>query len=118
MNDNDHVAMLSASSLIGTEVVNLHNESLGKLEEVMIDLATGRIGYAVLSFGGVLGIGNKLFAVPWASLTVDEKHKKIVMDADRERLKNAPGFDRNNWPQTPNGLWVRQVYDYYGAEYR
>ena len=108
MSDNN-VPMLSAKSLIGTEVVNLHGEKLGKLEELMIDLASGRIGYAVLSFGGILGLGDKLFAVPWSALTVDEKNEKLVMDADKDRLAKAPGFDKNNWPQTPNGLWVREV---------
>lgn len=116
MGENDHVPMLSAKSLIGTEVVNLQNEKLGTLEELMIDLSTGRIGYAVLSFGGILGLGEKLFAVPWAALTVDEANEKIVMDAHKERLAKAPGFDKNNWPQSPNGLWVREVYDYYGHE--
>lgn len=116
MSDNNNVPMLSAKSLIGTEVVNLQNEKLGKLEELMIDLSTGRIGYAVLSFGGVLGFGDKLFAVPWASLTVDEKNEKLVMDAHKDLLAKAPGFDKNNWPQTPNGLWVREVYQYYGQE--
>lgn len=118
MNDNNHVPMLSATSLIGTEVVNLKSESLGKLEDIMIDLDSGRIGYAVLSFGGILGIGNKLFAVPWASLTVDQEREKLVMDADKELLKRAPGFDKNNWPKGPNGLWVREVYDFYGVEYQ
>ena len=116
MTDNNHVPMLSAKSLIGTEVVNLQNEKLGKLEELMIDLTTGRVGYAVLSFGGILGLGEKFFAVPWASLTVDEEHEKLVMDAHKDRLANAPGFDKNNWPQTPNGQWVRDVYQYYGQE--
>lgn len=116
MAENNHVPMLSAKSLIGTEVVNLQNEKLGKLEELMIDLSTGRVGYAVLSFGGVLGIGDKLFAVPWASLTVDEKNEKLVMDANKDLLSKAPGFDKNNWPQTPNGQWVQDVYTYYGQE--
>jgi sporulation protein YlmC with PRC-barrel domain len=116
MGDNNHVPMLSTKSLIGTDVVNLQDEKLGKLEEIMIDLATGRVGYAVLSFGGILGLGDKLFAVPWASLTVDEEREVIVMDAHKDRLAKAPGFDKNNWPQTPNGVWVRDVYSYYGHE--
>lgn len=111
------VLLLSASTLIGDDVVNLQGEKLGKLEEIMLDIHEGRIGYAVLSFGGVLGIGDKLFAVPWASLVVDTANRRIVMDADKERLKNAPGFDKANWPRTPNGQWVRDVYDYYRIEW-
>lgn len=116
MSENNHVPMLSAKSLIGTEVVNLHGEKLGKLEELMIDLDTGRVGYAVLSFGGILGFGDKLFAVPWGSLTVDQKHETIVMDAHKDLLAKAPGFDKNNWPKTPNGQWVHDVYRYYRQE--
>ena len=113
---NDHVPMLAAKTLVGTEVVNKQGEKLGKVEDIMIDLGTGRIGYVVLSFGGVLGMGDKLFAVPWASLLVDQDNKKLVMEANKELLKNAPGFDKHNWPQMPNGMWVRDVYRFYDQE--
>lgn len=115
-NNHDHVPMLSTTSLVGTEVVNRKGEKLGKVEDIMIDLATGHIGYVVLSFGGILGLGDKLFAVPWASLVVDQRQEKLVMDADKERLQKAPGFDKNNWPQHPNGLWVNEVYEFYGQK--
>ncbi len=107
---------LSASSLIGDRVVNLQGEDIGKIEEIMIDINTGRVAYAVLSFGGILGIGNKLFAVPWASVTVDLENKRVVMDAHKELLERAPGFDKDNWPQTPNGQWYHDVYRFYEQE--
>ncbi len=113
---NDQIAMLSAGSLIGTTVLNKQGEKLGKLEEIMLDLATGRVGYAVLSFGGILGIGDKLFAVPWNRLEFDQANEHIVMDANKELLAKAPGFDKNNWPKHPNGQWVREVYSFYGNE--
>lgn len=107
---------LSSKTLIGTEVRNRAGESLGKLEEIMIDIHTGRIAYAVLSFGGILGIGNKLFAIPWQSLEVDTENKRLVMDAHKELLERAPGFDKDNWPKTPNGQWYHDVYDFYDQE--
>ena len=110
------VLLLSASTLVGDDVVNLQGEKIGKLEEIMLDINEGRIGYAVVSFGGVLGLGNKLFAVPWASLTVDTDKKQLVMDADVERLKKAPGFDKDNWPKVPNGQWVNDVYSFYNVK--
>lgn len=108
--------MRRASKIIGSEVKNHEGESIGKIEDVMLDLTAGRIGYVVLSFGGVLGFGDKLFAVPWASLSFDEAGKHFTMLAHIDRLKNAPGFDKNDWPETPNGQWVNDVYHHYEQE--
>lgn len=107
---------LAAGTLTGDRVVNLQNEDIGKVEEIMIDIHTGRVAYVVVSFGGMLGIGNKLFAVPWSSISVNTERKCFVMDANKERLKNAPGFDQDNWPETPNGQWYHDVYKHYGQE--
>lgn len=107
---------LSATTLIGTQVVNFQNEDLGVLEEIMIDIHSGHVAYAVLSFGGILGIGDKLFAVPWTALTIDTEREKIVMDANKSLLERAPGFDKNNWPKTPNGQWYHDVYKFYQQE--
>lgn len=107
---------LSARTLIGTEVQNRQGEKLGKLEEIMIDIYSGRVAYAVLSFGGILGVGNKLFAIPWQSLDVDTENQKIVMDAHKELLERAPGFDKDNWPKTPNGQWYHDMYRFYNQE--
>ncbi len=106
--------LLSASTLNGTPVENLEGEDLGKIEELMVDLTYGRIAYAVLSFGGILGNGDKLFAIPWDALYVDTKKKVIVLDIDRQTLQNAPGVDRDNWPGTDDHNWLVDVYNYYG----
>ncbi|MEL7237016.1 MAG: PRC-barrel domain containing protein, partial [Chloroflexota bacterium] len=73
----------------------------------------GRIQYTVLSFGGVLGIGDKLFAVPFEAFTIDQNDENFVLDVDQERLKNAPGFDKNDWPATGNTEFRDRVYAYY-----
>jgi sporulation protein YlmC with PRC-barrel domain len=107
---------LASKTLSGMEVLNRHGESLGKLEEIMIDAHTGRVAYAVLSFGGILGVDNKLFAVPWQSLEVDTENEKIVMDANKDLLERAPGFDKSNWPKTPQGQWYHEVYQFYNQK--
>src|SRR5450755_2988752 len=83
--------VLAASTIAGDTVRNAAGEDLGKLDELMVDIPSGKIAYAVLSFGGVLGIGNKLFAVPWNALTVDEDQKCLILSADKKTLENAPG---------------------------
>lgn len=105
--------VLSASTLKNEKVVNRAGENLGNMEDYMIDLATGRIAYCVLSFGGFLGMGDKLFAVPWNALTLDTENKCFILDASKEYLKNAPGFDKNNWPDMTDREWETRVYAFY-----
>lgn len=106
--------VLSATTLIGDRVMNRSGEDLGKIEELMIDLERGKVAYAVLSFGGFLGMGDKLFAIPFQSLKLDNDRNSFVLDVDKDRLKNAPGFDKNNWPSTADRTWGNQIHGYYG----
>jgi sporulation protein YlmC with PRC-barrel domain len=114
--DKRYRRVLSASTLSGDRVRNSAGEDLGKIHEIMIDVPTGRIAYAVLSFGGVLGIGDKLFAVPWSALRVDEDEKQLILDVEKSRLENAPGFDKDNWPDMTDTSWGSQIYRYYGVK--
>ncbi len=104
--------MLSSSTMNGTDVVNLAGESLGNIKDLMIDTSTGDVSYAVLSFGGFLGMGDKYFAIPWQSLTVDTVKEHIVLNVDKERLKNAPGFAKDHWPGSADDYYTR-VRTYY-----
>jgi len=94
--DKQHTAVLSASTLMGDSVVNREGDDLGGLEELMIDLIGGRIAYAVLSFGGFLGLGEKLFAIPWDALALDQEEERLILDVDEEMLEDAPGFDKDD----------------------
>ena len=107
--------MLSASTLAGDQVQNSAGEDLGKVDEIMIDILSGKVAYAVLSFGGFLGMGNKLFAVPWSRLRLDEDKQHFILDVDRKKLKNAPGFDKDNWPDMADTSWGTRIFSYYGA---
>jgi sporulation protein YlmC with PRC-barrel domain len=109
-------SVLAASTLEGDKVRNSSGEDLGKIDEIMIDIPTGRVAYAVLSFGGFLGMGDRLFAIPWSILKVDEDNKCLLLDVDKNVLKNAPGFDKDNWPDMSDTTWGSRVYTYYHAE--
>ena len=89
---------MSASTLEGNNVFNRADEELGEVKEIMLDVPSGRIAYAVMSAGGFLGIGDKLFAIPWSALTLDTEEKRFILDVSKDRLKNAPGFDKDHWP--------------------
>jgi sporulation protein YlmC with PRC-barrel domain len=106
--------VLSAGTLAGDRVRNSAGEDLGKVEEIMIDLPSGRVAYVVLSFGGFLGIGDKLFAVPWEALRVDEGEHQFVLDVERGVLENAPGFDKDNWPDMADPTFGSSVHQHYG----
>ena len=108
---------LLASTLAKFKVENTAGEDLGKIEDLMIDSATGRVAYAVLSFGGFLGFGDKLFAIPWSKLSSDPvKDKTFILNVPKERLDKARGFDKNNWPNVADPKWRSETYKYYEAE--
>jgi sporulation protein YlmC with PRC-barrel domain len=106
--------VLSASTLAGDRVRNSSGEDLGKIEELMIDIPTGRIAYAVVSFGGFPGTGNRLFAIPWDALTVDEVERDFILNVNRQTLESAPGFDKDDWPDMADPAFRNQVYTHYG----
>lgn len=105
--------LLAATTMTGDDVVNVAAEHLGKIENIMIDTDSGEIGYAVLSFGGTLGIGEKLFAIPWAALQLDTVNRRFVLDVPKERLRQAPGFDKHDWPEANNEVWWQDIGNYW-----
>ena len=111
--DKKFRSVLSASTLAGDSVRNAAGEDLGKIDEIMIDIPSGRVAYAVLSFGGFLGMGDKLFAVPWTALKVDEDDKCFILNVDRRTIEQAPGFDKDNWPDMSDTSWGGQISSYY-----
>ena len=107
-------AIMAASTLAGNDVVNSQGQDLGKIKEIMVDVTGGWIAYAVLSSGGLLGIGDKLFAIPWGALLLDVERKCFILDVDAERLKQAPGFDKEHWPSMADPTWATEVHAFYG----
>ena len=105
--------VMAADTLEGDEVKNASGDDLGTIDHIMIDVPTGRVAYAVLSFGGLLGMGDKLFAVPWSALKLDTGQKCFVLHASKEYLENAPGFDKDDWPTFADEEWARHIHSYY-----
>lgn len=101
-------------TVIGSKVVNRQNEDLGKIEDLVLDAGAGRIAYAVLSFGGFLGMGEKFFAIPWNAFHFDLKENRAVLNVDKKLLENAPGFDKDNWPNFADSTWGNTIYKHYG----
>jgi sporulation protein YlmC with PRC-barrel domain len=105
--------VMAAASLDGNKVTSSDGEHVGKIADIMLDVRNGRIAYAVLSTGGFLGIGDTLHAIPWSTLTLDTDDRCFVLDASAERIKNAPGFDKNHWPSMADRQWAATVHAYY-----
>jgi sporulation protein YlmC with PRC-barrel domain len=110
-------SVLAAGSFAGESVRNSAGDDLGTIDEIMIHIPSGRVAYAVLSFGGILGLGSKLFAVPWNALTVDEDKKSFILEMNKQTLESAPGFDKNNWPDMTDTAFGARVSAYYGVPY-
>ena len=108
--------IMAADTLTGNDVVNAAGKALGTVKAIMLDVLSGHIAYAVLSFGGILGFGEKLFAIPWQALKLDTDNKRFILDIEQDRLANAPGFDKDHWPTMADPQWVASIYSYYKVQ--
>ncbi|HYG38449.1 MAG TPA: PRC-barrel domain-containing protein [Cytophagales bacterium] len=106
--------ILSTSALIGTDVKNIQGENLGTIKDLSIDIQSGRVAYLVLAFGGFLGFGDKYFAIPLQSFSVDPQDDRLILNVEKEKLENAPGFDKNHIPDSPQKDFIDEVYSHYG----
>ncbi len=105
--------VMAASTLEGNDVYNNADEKLGTIEHIMIDVPRGRVAYAVLSRGGILGMGDKLFAIPWSALTLDTQRKCFLLDVPEQRMKDAEGFDKDAWPRMADLSWATRTHEFY-----
>lgn len=96
-----------ASKIIGTTVKNANGDKLGDIKELVVNPESGQVVYAVVSYGGVLGLGDKLFAVPWKALLWTQDKEHYILNIDKTTLKNAPGFDKTHWPDSAS-KWDQQ----------
>ncbi len=97
---NQPLKYLTVSSIIGDQVQNPAGQHLGHIKDIMIDLSSGRIEYVVIEMGGFLGIGEKFFAIPYPLLTVNPKREIFILSQSKGVLENAPGFNKEHWPET------------------
>ncbi len=108
--------LLQATKVIGNRVFNHAGEPLGSLRDLVFDFEEGYIAYAVLSFGGFMGMGDKLFAIPWEALVLNPKDHTFILNVEKEVLQKAPGFDKDHWPDDAQyeAGWLLDIYEYYG----
>jgi hypothetical protein len=107
---------MAVSKLDSNTVFSSDDNDVGKVKEIMLDVRSGRIAYIVLSSGGFLGMGDKLLAIPWHALTLDMLNKYFRLSISSEKIKNATGFDKNNWPSMTDHVWAGSVHQFYGSE--
>ncbi|TCG03316.1 photosystem reaction center subunit H [Paraburkholderia steynii] len=105
--------VMAASTLEGNTVISSDGEDVGKIKDIMLDVRSGRVAYAVFSEGGFLGMGSTLHAVPWNALTLDTDQKFFHVDIAAQRLKDDPGFDKDHWPSMPDTKWGESLHSYY-----
>jgi len=110
-------AVVRTKDVIGKSVINSSKEDLGKVDEIVLDKVSGQTRYVVLSFGGFLGLGDKLYAIPWKAISYDPEEDSFTLNADKERLKNAPGFDKDNWPDFADTSWGQKIHDFYHIKF-
>jgi hypothetical protein len=107
--------LISADKVEGTAVYNRAGEKLGTVDKIMIDKISGRVSYAVMSFGGFLGMGESYHPLPWNVLDYDPRMGGYVVDLDPQVLKGAPTFGRDETVDWRDESWNRRLYDYYGV---
>ena len=108
---------MSGKTLIGIKVVNPTYEELGEIDDVMVDPISGNIVYAVLTFGGFMGFGEKYFAIPWEAFYLDtSENDRVIINIPKSKLEQAPGFDKDNMPLTGQWEFVDKIYRHYGYE--
>lgn len=105
--------IVKSGEITGVTVKNNANENLGDIAEIVIDKVSGKVNYLVLDFGGVLGFGNKYFAVPWQLFMYDNEDDCFLLNVDKHDLKNAPGFDKDHWPNFASPAFTTAMHDYY-----
>ena len=110
--------VLSASTIEGNDVKNRQGEKLGTIKDIMICTTDNDVQYYVLSFGGFMGLGDKLFAIPPEAMECDTKNECFILNISKEQLEDAEGFDKDNWPNMSDPQFRDRIYGYYGYEYR
>jgi sporulation protein YlmC with PRC-barrel domain len=111
--ENEHINAFRVDNIIGSKVINLEGQGIGAIDNLVIDIDTGSIVYAALEFGGFMGFGDKLFAVPWQSLTAVPAEGMFILDQSKAKLQKAPGFDKDNWPDIGDRSWQAGIFAFY-----
>jgi sporulation protein YlmC with PRC-barrel domain len=107
--------LAGAKALVGEEVYDANDEYFGDIEELMLEMSAGKVVYAILSVGGFVGLDDLLFPLPWSALKFDTVRKRCMLNVDRDRLKDAPRFEKEDWPDMTDPAWAAQIHLHYGT---
>jgi sporulation protein YlmC with PRC-barrel domain len=108
--------LLGTASVYGDSVYDIADRFLGEIQELVLDIRSGRVAYALMAVGGFLGMGRKLFAIPWSTVTVDRVYRRCVVNIDLEQLIDAPSLDGDVLPRMADPSWATQVHAYFGCK--
>jgi len=108
--------ILDVAEIIGADVESQTGDTLGTIETIMLDQDHGEVAYVVLSYGGFLGLGDKLFAMPWDIFRYNAADECFVVNVSKEALKSSPGFDKDHWPDMSDPTWETTIHNYYGTK--
>ncbi len=111
--DHTQPEIVKGSKIIGKSVQTMRGKKIGEIEDLAIDELDGQVRYAVLSFGGILGLGEKYFAIPWEALSLSDNKEHFALAVTERELEKAPGFDKNNWPDFADPVYYATIYDFY-----
>ena len=114
-NTDETVSLISAGKVQGTNVYNTGGDSLGEVYDVMIDKMSGKVAYAIMSFGGFLGIGERYHPLPWNTLKYDTRQGGYVVGLTRQQLEGAPTYARTETPAWGDRAYEKSIHDYYGT---
>ena len=108
--------LLGTTGFYGDSVYDAGGKFLGQIEELVVDIHSGRVAYALVAVGGFLGMGRELFAIPWGTVTIDRMYQRCVINIDLERLIDAPSLDGDPLPRMADPGWAAKVHAYFGCK--
>jgi len=113
---NRDAVLLGTASFYGDSVYDVAGKFLGEIEELVLDIHSGRVAYALMAVGGFLGMGRKMLAIPWSTVTIDRAYQRCVINVDLERLIDAPSLDGDPLPRMADPSWATEVHAYFGCK--
>ncbi len=108
--------VVRTADVIGKNVINKEKDKLGEIEEIVLDKVTGTVRYAVLSFGGFMGMGSDLYTIPWSKLEYCKDEEAFTLNVSKEKLKSATGFDKDHWPDFADESWSESINKFYDMD--
>lgn len=111
--DHGQPEIVRGSKIIGKSVQTMAGREIGEIKDLAIDELDGQVRYAVLSFGGIAGLGEKYFAIPWEALQLSDDRQHFALAVTEKELAKAPGFDIHKWPDFADPVYFATIYDFY-----